>query len=261
MINDLKSECVEIELQEEFDDLEKDWIYLNNAIKNRKEKLDRSSEVQTFLNECAEATSFMNNRNEMLLNAIIPVSVAQSEQALRNHDRSFQEIKAFQNRIDHLTERSGVLNETICVEEKTKVQTMWKEIIESFQDFEKKLKEELRLQRFDDNATTYLKWGNGMIEQMDASDEPTNEHQANNFYDIHQQRKGGIKFFSKFENYIFLIFTSKIDGHSQESTQLCTLQGEPYIAEKKLRNFAIFSSKEPISPKLRGRLGFSLQTS
>ena len=167
-IDDLKTESVEVNLTDEYDDLEREWTNLNDAITKRREKLTKSYQIHKFLDQCNEAISFIDNRTDVLVNSEIPLTVAQSEQQLRNHERSFQEIKAYQNRIDHLAAQLGDIDAPVCTEENEKVQNKWKELTEAYEAREKQIKEQLRLQRFDDSATNYLKWGNEIIEEMNT---------------------------------------------------------------------------------------------
>ena len=83
------------------------WKKLNDAILHRRENLNKSLKIQQFLQECSEAISFISNRTEILATAEIPVTVAESEQALRNHERSSQEVQTFQSRIDKLGTQFG----------------------------------------------------------------------------------------------------------------------------------------------------------
>ena len=96
-IDELKSDAGELDLIDEFTELEGEWNRLNDAISSRHEKLAKSFQIHKFLDECAEAASFISNRTEILINCEIPITVAQSEQALRNHERSFQEVKTFKS--------------------------------------------------------------------------------------------------------------------------------------------------------------------
>ena len=191
-IDDLKTESVEVCLNDEYLELEQEWTNLNDAIAKRGDKLAKSFQIHKFLDECNEAVSFINNRTEILENSEIPLTVAQSEQELRNHERSFQEIKAFQNRIDHLTAQLTNFDAPVCTEENKKVQQKWKDLTDAYEEREKRIKEELRLQRFDDSASTYLKWGKEIVAEMDDLEEPENDHQANTSYEMHMQRKGEI---------------------------------------------------------------------
>ena len=176
-IDELKSDAGELDLIDEFTELEGEWNRLNDAISSRHEKLAKSFQIHKFLDECAEAASFISNRTEILINCEIPITVAQSEQALRNHERSFQEVKTFQSRIERLETQLAHIEAPVCTDEFATVQTKWKELNEAYVERERRIKEQLRLQRFDDAATSYLKWGNDLIAEMAALENPENEHQ------------------------------------------------------------------------------------
>ena len=92
-IDQLKTEAEEIQLQDEYETLNSLWGVLNEAIDKRREELNRAHTVQTYLEDCKTALSFLRQKNDFLAQSPIPDNVTDLEQALRTHQRAHQELR------------------------------------------------------------------------------------------------------------------------------------------------------------------------
>ena len=67
---------------------------------------------------------------------------------IRNHQRSYQELKCFEPKIKHFENRANELGEGTCTETFKSLETMWNDINSDYANHEEKLKDALRLVSF-----------------------------------------------------------------------------------------------------------------
>ena len=61
-MGDLKKEAEELELQSEYEKLDEKWQKLQSEVSKRKDGLEKSFNIQTFLEECRTAVIFLKAR-------------------------------------------------------------------------------------------------------------------------------------------------------------------------------------------------------
>ena len=82
-MGDLKKEAEELELESEYEKLDEKWQKLQSEVSKRKDGLEKSFNIQTFLEECRTAVIFLKARNELLGQSVIGDNVPSLEQTLR----------------------------------------------------------------------------------------------------------------------------------------------------------------------------------
>ena len=191
-MGDLKKEADELELQSEYEKLDEKWQKLQSAVSKRKDGLEKSFNIQTFLEECRTAVIFLKARNELLGQSVIGDSVPSLEQTLRNHQRSYQELKCFEPKIKHFETRANELGEVTCTETFESLETMWNDINSDYANHEEKLKDALRRTQFADDTEKMVQWAESMSDQIKNVSLPENAQQAENIIQEHEARKGEI---------------------------------------------------------------------